>query len=117
MPLIIETTDPHGLLQEIKDKIDAGDIKTWSYQDDQFDYLAAQYANEAVLNATVTATEVKLALAWNKGATRPTRSWRSTLGDSPRKSCLISIKRRSPGYASPRSGEAFPWMFGPLLRT
>ena len=23
MPLIIETTDPHGLLQEIKDKIDA----------------------------------------------------------------------------------------------
>lgn len=46
MPLIIETTDPHGLLQEIKDKIDAGDIKTWSYQGDQFDYLAAQYANE-----------------------------------------------------------------------
>lgn len=72
MPLIIETPDPAAMLQEIKDKIDSNDIKTWSYQGDQFEYLAAQYANEAVLNATVTAAEVKFALAWKKGATKKT---------------------------------------------
>jgi len=91
-------------------------VKTWSYQDDQFDYLAAQYANEAVLNATVTATEVKLALAWKKGATKKTYAVMAIyFGRFAEESCLISIKRRSPGYASPRSGEAFPWMFGPSL--
>ena len=72
MPLIIETPDPVAMLQEIKDKIDSNDIKTWSYQGDQFEYLAAQYANEAVLNASVTATEVKFVLAWKKGATKKT---------------------------------------------
>jgi hypothetical protein len=72
MPLLVETADPSAMLQEIKDKIDATDIKTWSYQGDQFEYLAAQYANEAVLDATVTATGVKFTFAWKKEATKKT---------------------------------------------
>ena len=72
MPLIIETKDPSGLLQEIKDKIDANAIHTWSYQGDKFSYLPAQYANEAVLKATVAGSELGFRLAWKQGARKKT---------------------------------------------
>lgn len=72
MPLIVETPDPAALLKEIKAKIDANDITTWSYAGSQFEYLAAQYTNEAVLNAQVGVTELKFTLAWKEGATKKT---------------------------------------------
>lgn len=72
MPLIIETKDPAGMLQEIKDKIDSNGIHTWTYQGNKFEYLAAQYAKEAVMNASLSTTEVKFTLAWKQGATKKT---------------------------------------------
>jgi hypothetical protein len=77
MPLLIETNDPAGLLQAIKDKIDSNEIHTWSYQGDRFEYLAAQYSKEAALNATVGAAVLNFTLVWKQSATKKTYAMRA----------------------------------------
>ena len=70
MPIVIETAKPADLLSAIKKKIDSKEIHTWSCQNDTFEYLAAQYTNEAVLDAAVGSAELSFKLRWKKSATK-----------------------------------------------
>ena len=72
MPLYIDTHNPAGLLKAIKNKIDTGDIATWAYVGDRFEYLAKQYHGEAFLDATVELTRLYFRLKWKPAAQRKT---------------------------------------------
>jgi hypothetical protein len=75
MPKNIKTPAPAKLLTAIKAKIDSGtDIKLWTYQGNDFEYKAAQYADEGILQATLSSDQLQFTVKWKETAKQKTRA-------------------------------------------
>lgn len=67
MALIIKTTNPSGLLAEIKKSIDSKAIETWSYDsDNDFTHTAEQWIKKAWLRPKIYTGELRFGILGRK---------------------------------------------------
>ena len=67
MAIIVQTADPQRLLVAIRNAIDQGHIRTWSYDGDgDFTHTPDQWKNQAWLRAVVAPAVLKFGMLGNR---------------------------------------------------
>lgn len=67
MSIYVKTSNPRGLLQDIKKEIDSGAIDTWSYDwDGDFTHTPEQWKYRAWLRPVFEGDRLKFSFIWSK---------------------------------------------------